>query len=220
MKKFTEIKGLTEQVRLTRIDKIRLGAKLSTGKGKEYPIQLPFFLLPNCVAAVHGGKISDPVARAKNLGVKTKKVLDFIKENGHRLAEELPVMIAVGDRSISFPQAYKLYGASAGLKCIGDGKDASERQGTSNNWIDKKCSCKRMKTDENPGGMTGLELAEKVVRINPMINCAVVSSLTPAEFHEASEGLGLLAQLPVRPGVAQAEDILKRLREVICLTSG
>ena len=77
-----------------------------------------------------------------------------------------------------------------------------------------------MITDENPDDMTGLELAEKVVRINPMINCAAVSSLTPVEFHEASEGLGLLAQLPVRPGVAQAEDILKRLREVISLTSG
>ncbi len=77
-----------------------------------------------------------------------------------------------------------------------------------------------MITDENPDDMTGLELADKVIRINPMINCAAVSSLSHDEFHEASEGLGLLAQLPVRPGAAQAEDILKRLREVIGLTSG
>jgi len=77
-----------------------------------------------------------------------------------------------------------------------------------------------MITDENLGDMTGLELAEKVIKINPMINCAAVSSLSHDEFHEASEGLGILMQLPVRAGVAQAKDILKRLREVIGLTSG
>ena len=76
-----------------------------------------------------------------------------------------------------------------------------------------------MITDENTDDMTGLELIEKTVRINPMINCAAVSTLSQDEFHEASEGLGLLAQLPLNPGAAQAEDILKRLREVIGLTS-
>lgn len=152
MKKFTEIKGLTDQVRLTRINKIRLGGKLDNGSGKEYPIELPFFLLPDCVAAIHGNKIQDIVNRAKFLGVKTKKVLDFIKKNAHRLAEELPVMIPVGERSISFPQAWKLYGSSAGLKCIGDGENASERQGITNNWNDVKCPCKKQKTDENPRG--------------------------------------------------------------------
>lgn len=152
MKKFTEIKGLTDQIRLTRIDKIRLGAKLATEQGKEYPIQLPFFLLPDSVATVHGGKIKNIVERAKTLKVTTKKVLDFISKNGHRLAEELPVMIPVGDRAISFPQAWKLYGSSSGLKCIGNGEEASERVGTSNEWKDKKCPCDKMKTDANPRG--------------------------------------------------------------------
>jgi len=87
MKTFTDIKGLTDKVRLTRIDKIRLGAKLQSGLGKEYPIQFPFFLLPDSVAVVHGGKIENIVERAKFLGVKTKKVLDFISENGHRILQ-------------------------------------------------------------------------------------------------------------------------------------
>ena len=152
MKKFTSIKELSDQVRLTRIDKIRLGAKLSNGQGKEYPIQLPFFLLPDSVAEIHGGKIPNIVERAKFLQVKTKKVLDFIKDNAHRLAEELPVMIPVEDRAVSFPQAYKLYGKSAGLKCIGDGQNASERIGVSSDWEDVKCPCPKMKTDANPRG--------------------------------------------------------------------
>lgn len=152
MKKFTEIKDLSDQVRLTRLGKIRLGAKLISGNNKEYPIQLPFFLLPDDVALIHGGKIEKPVERAAFLGVKQKKVLDFIEANSHRLAEELPVMIPVEDRNISFPQAWKLYGSSAGLKCIGNGEEASERQGITNNWNDKVCPCNKMRTDENPKG--------------------------------------------------------------------
>ncbi|MCP4668527.1 MAG: response regulator, partial [Deltaproteobacteria bacterium] len=50
-------------------------------------------------------------------------------------------------------------------------------------------------TDESLGDMTGLELARKLVALNPVINCASLSSLSPEAFHEASEGLGLLAQL-------------------------
>ena len=77
-----------------------------------------------------------------------------------------------------------------------------------------------MITDENPDDMNGLKLAEKVIKINPMINCAVVSALAQDEFHKASEGLGILAQLPAHPDAAQAEAILKRLREIINLTKG
>ncbi len=76
-----------------------------------------------------------------------------------------------------------------------------------------------MIADETLGDMTGLELIEKAVRINTMINCAAVSTLAQDEFHEVSEGLGILAQWPANPGTAQAEAILTRLRETINLTS-
>jgi len=75
-------------------------------------------------------------------------------------------------------------------------------------------------TDENLNDMAGLDLAEKVVKINPLINCAAVSSLSEDDFHEASEGLGLMAHLPVHPKEAHAEEILERLREIIHLTGG
>jgi response regulator RpfG family c-di-GMP phosphodiesterase len=64
------------------------------------------------------------------------------------------------------------------------------------------------------GDMTGLDLAEKMLSVNPMINCTVVSLLTSKEFHEASEGLGLLAQLPENPEKEHAEDLLLRIKNI------
>jgi len=69
-------------------------------------------------------------------------------------------------------------------------------------------------TDEKLGDMTGLQLAFKLLSINPMINCAAVSSLSHDDFHEASEGLGLLAQLPFQPGAEQTEALLQRLKDL------
>jgi len=74
--------------------------------------------------------------------------------------------------------------------------------------------------DERLGDMTGLEFVRRLLSVNPMIHCTAVSSLSPEEFHEASEGLGLLAQLPISPGRAQAEDLLQRLKKVQDLTDG
>jgi len=73
-------------------------------------------------------------------------------------------------------------------------------------------------TDETLDDMTGLELARKIVMKNPMINCAVVSALSHEDFHEASEGLGLLAQLPPAPGEKEAEELLKSLKTILNMT--
>ena len=70
-------------------------------------------------------------------------------------------------------------------------------------------------TDENLGDMTGLEFIRKVVAKNPMVNCAAVSSLAPEDFHEASEGLGILMQLPARPGKEHAEILLDHLKKIL-----
>jgi len=69
-------------------------------------------------------------------------------------------------------------------------------------------------TDETLGDMTGLELAERLLSINPMISCAAVSPLSPKQFHEASEGLGLLAQLPPMPGKGKIEALLQKLKDI------
>ena len=74
--------------------------------------------------------------------------------------------------------------------------------------------------NENIGDMTGIEFMKKLLPINPMINSAAVSPLSSEEFHEASEGLGVLMQLPVGPGKLEAEDLLKRLKKLKDLTSG
>ena len=73
--------------------------------------------------------------------------------------------------------------------------------------------------DEELPDMTGLQFAKKLISINPMIPCAVVSSLSREDFHEASEGMGLLMQLPVRPKRVHAEDLVKHLRSIQDLTS-
>jgi CheY-like chemotaxis protein len=75
-------------------------------------------------------------------------------------------------------------------------------------------------SDEELGDMNAIELATRMVRVNPMIHCACVSPLTAPEFHEISEGLGLLAQLPRNPGKRDAEYLLERLKEVKGLTAG
>ncbi len=74
-------------------------------------------------------------------------------------------------------------------------------------------------TDENLGDMTGIELIKKLVTRFPMINCALVSSLTSEAYHEATEGLGVLVQLTAKPDERQAEDLLQHLKTVINLAS-
>ena len=72
--------------------------------------------------------------------------------------------------------------------------------------------------DETLGDMTGLEFAAKLVSVNPMVNCAVVSPLSKDEFHEASEGLGLV-QLPKNPGEKQAADLIQHIKTIKNLTT-
>ena len=68
--------------------------------------------------------------------------------------------------------------------------------------------------DQTLGDMTGLELAGKLLSVSPMINCAAVSNLSSEAFHEASEGLGVLAQLPLKPDRKHAEELLQRLKHI------
>jgi CheY-like chemotaxis protein len=73
--------------------------------------------------------------------------------------------------------------------------------------------------DESLGDMSGLAFAEKLVSLNPMINCALVSSRPADEFHEISEGLGILAQLTPNPDPKQAIDLIRHLENIFSLSS-
>jgi hypothetical protein len=53
--------------------------------------------------------------------------------------------------------------------------------------------------DEGLDGGAPLDLARELVKVNAMINVAAVTGLDAEAFHEASEGLGILAAVPARP---------------------
>jgi len=72
--------------------------------------------------------------------------------------------------------------------------------------------------DEKLSDMTGIELAKKVIAKNPMINIAIVSSLPPGEFHEASEGMGIFKQLPPSLGRPEAEQLIDDLNKILQIT--
>jgi DNA-binding NarL/FixJ family response regulator len=62
---------------------------------------------------------------------------------------------------------------------------------------------------------TPLELVQKLLMVNAMVNTAVVSPLSEEEFHEASEGLGVLGRLPNEPGESDAANLLHKLRKLL-----
>jgi two-component SAPR family response regulator len=75
-------------------------------------------------------------------------------------------------------------------------------------------------TDEEIGHMSGLAFVKKLISISPMTNCVAISSLPEKDFHEASEGLGLMDHLPVNPGKSDAEVLLQNLRRIKGLETG
>ena len=68
--------------------------------------------------------------------------------------------------------------------------------------------------DEQLDDMSGIEFVEQFVKVNPLANTAIVGSLPEAEFHEATEGLGVLMQLPPRPQERDAENLLAILAKI------
>jgi len=53
--------------------------------------------------------------------------------------------------------------------------------------------------DEGLPDFEPLPLVTEIMKINAMVNTAVVSSLSAKEFHDASEGLGVLSSIPPEP---------------------
>jgi DNA-binding NtrC family response regulator len=74
--------------------------------------------------------------------------------------------------------------------------------------------------DETLDDMSGLALIESVVARQPTLNCAVVSSLSHGDFHQASEGLGVLMQLPVNPGKREALQLFEHLIKIQSFSKG
>lgn len=73
---------------------------------------------------------------------------------------------------------------------------------------------------ENLTDMAPVEFIGKLVRTRPTINCAMVSALGHDDFHEATEGLGVLMQLPPDPSADDAEILLKKVEVLAGLFTG
>ncbi len=72
--------------------------------------------------------------------------------------------------------------------------------------------------DEQLKHTTGLQFVKNLVSIDPMMNCALISSLSVDSFHEATEGLGVLAQLSAQPDEKQVEDLMNSLNKILDMT--
>jgi DNA-binding NarL/FixJ family response regulator len=68
--------------------------------------------------------------------------------------------------------------------------------------------------DEQLGDMSGIAFVKQLVKISPLAHAAIVSALTAEEFHEATEGLGVLMQLPREPREKDAETLLATLEKI------
>ena len=98
--KYTRIKGDVPQnvVRLPRAGKIRLGVKVKSAKGTEYPKETDHFVCPPEVKAVFG---EEP--------------------------KTLRVMIPTENEEMFCKQYYAIYGSNQKLKCQGDGETFERR---------------------------------------------------------------------------------------------
>ena len=68
--------------------------------------------------------------------------------------------------------------------------------------------------DEQLDDMSGIDFVKQLVMVNPMVNTAIVGDLPKEDFHEATEGLGVLMQLPRQPQEGDAEALLAILAKI------
>ena len=61
---------------------------------------------------------------------------------------------------------------------------------------------------------SGKEFVERLTKLNPFVPCAMLSSMAHDEFHEETEGLGVLMQLPVKPMKKDVAMLLERLAQI------
>ncbi len=60
-----------------------------------------------------------------------------------------------------------------------------------------------------------LDLVQKLLLLNAMVNTTVISPLAEDQFHEQSEGLGVLSRLPLTPDAGDAATLLLKLCQIL-----
>lgn len=66
--------------------------------------------------------------------------------------------------------------------------------------------------------MTGIEFVEKLVMESPMMNTAILSDLSKEDFHEATEGLGVLMAIPLDAVEKEARYLMDYLAKIMSIT--
>jgi len=72
-------------------------------------------------------------------------------------------------------------------------------------------------TAEQLADGAALPFVVELTRQHPLINCAMVSSLSPKDFHEITEGLGIFMQLTADPGAEEAGKMVQYLESIDAL---
>lgn len=62
--------------------------------------------------------------------------------------------------------------------------------------------------------MHGIQFINRLVQVNPLINTALASSLSPDDFHEETEGFGVLMQLPPTPQRTDIDELLQKVEKI------
>ncbi|MHC1724489.1 MAG: response regulator [Syntrophobacteraceae bacterium] len=71
--------------------------------------------------------------------------------------------------------------------------------------------------DSDGPATDSLDLVREIISTNAMVNTAVVSMLSDEDFHEKSEGLGILCRLPLQPRKDDSKALLQQLRGILGL---
>lgn len=73
---------------------------------------------------------------------------------------------------------------------------------------------------ENLPDRKGKDFIEDLTKVNPFIASVMISGLDHDDFHEETEGLGVLMQLPENPGPAEAGELIEKLQQIDKIMSG
>lgn len=113
----------------------------------------------------------------------------------------------------------KLKGLEAGLTGLADTKVVRMDSGSTvlAGLENKTLSADLFVVDDTVGGLPGMKLIEQMVAVNAMVNTALVSDLSDEDFHEYTEGLGILIRIPKDAKPADAARVAEHLGKVLSL---
>lgn len=68
--------------------------------------------------------------------------------------------------------------------------------------------------DDQVYGVAGLDIIRRLINVNAFMQTVAISELSDQDFHNCSEGLGILLKLPLLPGKNDARNLIAQLESV------